>query len=153
MTADIPAALQGLVSNANQSDAVRALSQALNLAISQGGAAGGNQADLITALSQAQQRNQVWDTIMKDRQTMDWQRQKANRADLATVGGPLGWSDTYLGQIANKQADLDRTQLDYLRTMSANWLNPLTASSIAPHASLGSAPMSTSGWVSRSLVR
>jgi len=156
MTADVPAALTQLVKDNNQSDAVRALSEALQLAIQQGGgASGGGSADLITALSQAQQRNKVWDTIMADRNSQEWQRQKTEdaRREAARLTG-FGFGGTGLAsREANLGAAMGQEQLDYLRTMSANWLNPLTASSIAPKASLGSAPMATSGWVSQSLVR
>jgi len=143
MSANVPAALQEIIGNANQSDAVRALSEALQLSLATRNQGAGQSdlsglADLLNAQSLADQRANTVKLIGSAKWLQD-------RAKYAMGTAPYG-SFSGLSNMATKQAGLE-DDLGYQRTLERDLMPVLGASASAP----GVAPRS--GWVSQSLVR
>jgi hypothetical protein len=141
MSANIPAALQEIVGNANQSDAVRALSEALQLSLSTRNQGAGQSdlsglADLLNAQSLADQRANTAKLIGNAR----WLQERAKYALLTGNPNPITAS-----------ASQERTQLEndlrYNQQAEQSLMGALASSATAPGV------QGNSGWVSQSLVR
>jgi len=164
MTANIPAALQNLVNENNQSDAVRALSEALQLSIGRGGGAGGGWSS--NPMTQGAQAAALQNLFTKNTES-PWNTPDLRMLAVAMGGPNLGSTLQAIAQDENQKKKMSEEA--YWRKMALDeGVNSLnngrgfsdTASGLESRKKTDLALIfadtmakNPSGWVSQSLVR